>query len=406
MGSPFRRQSGTFYAKFKDLDGKWHQQSTGTRDRKAADARLREYERRASDPAYAASNEATLRQALEQLLKSRRAKGTAEATVEFYRSKSGHLLRILGAESRLGRLSARAVDSFVEKRLEEGAAHNTVSKELGTLRAALKVAKRRGEFTGEIDAIMPSGFSANYKPKERFLTGREAQKLLAQLAPDRAARVAFILATSALIGESDRARVEDIDLASELVKVRGTKTEGSARTVPIVGVGHPLIQHAVRYAEGEGGLLFRPWGNIRRDLHEACARAGIDSVSPNDLRRTTASWMVQGGVPLHLVSKVLGHRDTRMVERVYGQLPPEALKAALKRQLEGPDDCSLFAAPSGDLDGNNGRGGRLSSDPQNEKTPENMRLQGFTAVKKMGLAVPRDGIEPPTRGFSILCSTD
>jgi len=287
----------------------------------------------------------------------------------------------------------------VEQRQEEGASNNTISKELTTLRASLKVAKRRGEFPGDIEAIMPDGFSPNYKPKERFLTGHEAQKLFAELPPDRAARVAFILATSARHGESDRARVEDIDLVSEQVKVRGTKTEGSARTVPIVGVGHPLVQHAVRYAEGEGGLLFRLWGNIRRDLHEACTRAGIDPVSPNDLRRTTATWMVMGGVPLHLVSKVLGHRDTRMVERVYGQLPPEALKTALKAQLEGPNDCSLFAPPSSELDGNNGHDGHSSLDPQMQKTPENICFQGFWAV-------PRDGIEPPTRGFSILCSTD
>jgi len=51
MGTLFRRTNGTFYAKFNDLDGKWHQQSTGTRDRKAAENRLREFERRASDPA-------------------------------------------------------------------------------------------------------------------------------------------------------------------------------------------------------------------------------------------------------------------------------------------------------------------------------------------------------------------
>ena len=392
MGTLFRRGAGTFYAKFKDLDGKWHQQSTGTRDRKAADARLREFERRASDPAYAASNETTLQQALEQLLKSRRAKGTAEATVEFYRSKSGHLLRILGAESRLGRLTARAVDSFVEQRLEEGAAHNTVSKELGTLRAALKVAKRRGEFTGDIQAILPNGFSAQYKPKERFLTEAEAMKVLAELTPDRAARVAFILATSARLGESDRARFEDIDLEGGYIAIRGTKTEKAARVVPIVGdKTRDLIEHAVHYAAGTDGLLFGPSGNIRRDLHEACERAGIEPVSPNDLRRTVATWLVQAGVPLHLVSKVLGHTDTRMVERVYGQVTPADLRRGLTRHLEGAEAaeaCTTYAPNFGAKGGLGGPGG--PSEP----------------TFSPGFPVPRDGIEPPTRGFSILCSTN
>jgi hypothetical protein len=39
---------------------------------------------------------------------------------------------------------------------------------------------------------------------KRFLTGPEAQALLGQLTPDRAARVAFILATGARWGETDR----------------------------------------------------------------------------------------------------------------------------------------------------------------------------------------------------------
>jgi hypothetical protein len=51
-------------------------------------------------------------------------------------------------------------------------------------------------------------------------------------------------------------------------------------TLPMVGWGVPLLEHAVRYGEGEGGLLFRPWTNVRRDLAEACARAGIARVSP------------------------------------------------------------------------------------------------------------------------------
>lgn len=53
----------------------------------------------------------------------------ADANPEFYSSKSGHLSCASWGPSRA------SLDSFVEQT-------NTVSKELGTLRAALKVAKR------------------------------------------------------------------------------------------------------------------------------------------------------------------------------------------------------------------------------------------------------------------------
>jgi len=44
------------------------------------------------------------------------------------------------------------------------------------------------------------------------------------LTPDRAARVAFILASSARLGESDRAKVEDVDLQAGFIRIRGTKS--------------------------------------------------------------------------------------------------------------------------------------------------------------------------------------
>ena len=62
------------------------------------------------------------------------------------------------------------------------------------------------------------------------------------------------------------------------------------------------------------------WPNVRRDLAVACRHAGIPRVSPNDLRRTFASWLKQRGVDSMVVARLLGHSSTAMVERVYGRL--------------------------------------------------------------------------------------
>jgi hypothetical protein len=51
-----------------------------------------------------------------------------------------------------------------------------------------------------------------------------------------------------------------------VLRLRGTKTDGSDRLVPVVAFSVPLLEHALTYAEGQDGLLFRPWGNVRRDL--------------------------------------------------------------------------------------------------------------------------------------------
>jgi len=121
--------------------------------------------------------------------------------------------------------------------------------------AAMKVAKRRGEFPGDIAAVMPDGFSPEYKPRERYLTAIQAQALLAELEPDRAGRVAFILAAGARWSESDTARRDDIHREADILRLRGTKTDGSDRRVPVVAFSVPLLEHALTYAEGENGLL-------------------------------------------------------------------------------------------------------------------------------------------------------
>jgi len=211
----------------------------------------------------------------------------------------------------------------------------------GQISPHTKVAKRRGEFTGDIGAVMPDGFEAGYCPRSRFLSATEAQVLLAELTPDRAARVAFILATGARWGESERARPGDVDLTRGTVLLRGTKTLEAARVVPIVAWGKPLIEHTESFAEGEDGALFRPWGSVRRDLAEACKRAKLSPVSPNDLRRTYGTWLRLGGVEPHLIGVAMGHRDSRMVERVYGRMPHESLGMTLRQRL---GDCSAYVA--------------------------------------------------------------
>lgn len=356
--------------------------STKQTDKDAARAVLKRLERAAADPRYAAENAATIDAALGRLIVHRRERQRADGTIKMYETKGGHIRRILGADTTLAEVTARAVDRFVSTRFAEGASHSTIGKELTTLRAALKVAKRRGEFSGDIAEVMPDGWSLKYKPRTRFLTAPEAQALLVQLVADRGAHVCFILATGARWSESMRARRSDIRIDAGIVRVRGTKTEHAERTVPVVAFGWPLLERVQEIMGKEGGgAMFRPWTSVRHDLAAACSRAGIAPVTPNDLRRTTATWLRQHGVEPSLIAPFLGHVDSRMVERVYGRLPVETLGAALRDRCEdsvkAPGQKMASEAPVA-----------KSSDAENRKKTET-------------LVVPRDGIGPPTRGFSI-----
>lgn len=239
------RRDGVWHCVFYGGDGKRHRRSTRCTDKAAAERVGRQLERDAADPAHAAAAKAKLTDAFTLLLNDRLSKAKANPpkasikTVDFYRVKAGHWRRILeGEDGELGpfplaKLGPRHVDRFINQRRREGASEHTIHKELTTLRAALKLALRAGIWQGNVPEIVPSGFATGYEPRTRFLAPIELAKLLGELEPDRAARVAFIVATSACWNETERARRSHVAADCSSVFLDGTKRKQRRREVPI-----------------------------------------------------------------------------------------------------------------------------------------------------------------------------
>jgi integrase len=154
------------------------------------------------------------------------------------------------------RLRAFGVDGYISRRRSEGAADTTISKELVVLRKSLRLAIRAGLWRGRVDEVIPVAFSPGYEPRERALTAEELKKLLTELLPDRAACVAFIVATSACWRETELARRADVGEGLATVLLRGTKRKTRFRTVPIVS---PAQQSLLAYAL-EHALMARAMG--------------------------------------------------------------------------------------------------------------------------------------------------
>lgn len=373
---------GRIYWAHRTVNGAKERKSTGHTDKRLAEAVVLSWHRGDIDPTTRAAA-TTLKSALVALIDERRARGRAAGTLMMHAQKSAALLDVLGERITLDRVDAAAVDRYIEARLAARVTRSTIGKELSTLRGALRLARRRGLYHMDHGQVMPIGWSNEYEPRTRHLTPIELPRLLAELQRSgRAAHVAFIVATGLRWGESLRAERADVDLTTWTVVPRGTKTKRSKDPVPIAPSCRGLLSLSVDGAPKKG-TMFAVWHSVRRDLAAACARAKIAAVTPNDLRRTTASWLVQSGVDLFAVSKVLRHVDTRMVERVYGQVPTDALRTMLARSRPANDPRP--ATVTGLC-----LTGAISGAQRAERDDE-----------RCGNLVPRDRIELSTRGFSI-----
>ncbi|HEY3500722.1 MAG TPA: tyrosine-type recombinase/integrase [Polyangiaceae bacterium] len=301
--------------------------STYCSDKVAASLVARDIERRTVDPTYRPPNHTTLAKALRGYVAQQTEREKAHGTLKMYERHIRHIARLLGGATLLASIGAKEIDGYVSTRLEEGAARSSVGKELSTIRGTLKRARRHGEYPLALDEVMPSGFALDYTPGTRHLREAEMRRLLSALPPARRAVVAFIVATGADWNSVERATRTDVNLRAGTVRVRGSKTSHRSRTVPILA---PFADLA-RYAAAR--MPFEPWGNVRRDLEVACRRAKVPRVTPRDLRRTHGSILRQKGVEPHLIGKMLGHADSRMVERVYGQIPADALGSLIGERL-------------------------------------------------------------------------
>jgi len=125
----------------------------------------------------------------------------------------------------------------------------------------------------------------------------------------------------------------------------------------------------------------RPITGFRRAWLTACRRAGGPGRIPHDFRRTAVRNLERAGVPRSAAMKMVGHR-TESIYRRYAIVDEAMLReGAEKLALAQAAEWAKFRAKSWE-----------GSPAGAAEVPE--------------ILVGWDGIEPPTPGFSVLCSTN
>jgi integrase len=139
-----------------------------------------------------------------------------------------------------------------------------------------------------------------------------------------------------------------VDLEAGTITIDGTLCRyGQTRTEPKTASGRRTIaiSHAVvtalaahqasqRKASPEGYVFTSRFGTPLAaktpadHLRRVLAALGLPHVVWHDLRHTVATMMLASGVPLQLVSKILGHASVQITADLYNYIPPEATREA------------------------------------------------------------------------------
>lgn len=209
----------------------------------------------------------------------------------------------------------------------------TVNKMLSALRGVLKTAWRLGlmsaeEQTRAVD-LDPVGIARPDQAAGRALTPGELMGLLKVCQKDgtaAGARDAAILGLLYACGlrrsEVVKLDVSDYDPTTFVLTVRASK-RGKTRVVPIENGAKAALQDWLHLRGDAPGPLFvrilkngepRPEHRLTAQgvydiLNRRGGEAGVDSFTPHDLRRTFAGDLLDAGVDLATVQKMMGHSN-------------------------------------------------------------------------------------------------
>lgn len=270
--------------------------------------------------------------------------------------------------TRIGNLSLKQIDDnliqtmVINKMKEEGYAYATIKKTYSTLGQALKYAAARGKIDKNPmnDVFLPNRSLFENK-KIRFLSDEERTKLVSTcyMKFQNGSRVykfgafyVFLLYTGLRLGEALALKWSDIDLEKRTVNVSRTivyvrdrsKNDGSKILVDQTSTKNGmsrivyLSDMAIEALEDlKKQMGYDPNGYIMQTKNKTILypadvykifqrilkRANIEQCGIHALRHSFVSLMINNGIPITMVSQMVGHANIGITMKIYTHLLEE-----------------------------------------------------------------------------------
>ena len=251
-----------------------------------------------------------------------------------------HLLPRWG-KLKLNEIKQQDVAKWLGEKRAEGFAPSSVEKMRVTFHRAFELA-----VSWNIPGGQPNPVKGIPRPKfdnkrQRYLSATEAERLQRAVAASLNTQLKYIVGLLLLTGarkmELLKARWEHIDVDRKAWHIPDSKT-GKGRHVPLSQPAIDLIGQIPKFEKCPWLLpnpeTKEPFVDIKRAWDSARKAAGLPGVRIHDLRHSACSFMINAGIDLYAVGRIVGHADHQSTMR-YSHLANDTLLAAVEAGAAG-----------------------------------------------------------------------
>lgn len=214
---------------------------------------------------------------------------------------------------------AREFAAHVIKDMTPVYAKATINRSLATAKKGLALAWEEN--------LTPENYGLRIKTlkvnniRDTHLSIKQVEKLASHASPAVEACIWLSLYTGCRRGEVLSLQPESIGQNEITILSTNTKT-AKTRTIPIVAPVRKWLKHVPIGINFEG---------LKSGFRRAREAAGMPEVTYHDLRRSCGTIMIQAGVDLYVVSRILGHSTVTVTQARYAHMQVETLRAGMEK---------------------------------------------------------------------------
>jgi integrase len=242
---------------------------------------------------------------------------------------------------RLTDIRNQDVAKWLGEKAAEGLKPATVEKIRVVFGRSFELARQWGIPGSAVNPVRGISRPRYDNARQRYLTAEEAKRLkwACELSANTqlGSIVGLLLLTGARKTELLQAKWADVDLERQRWFIPETKN-GKSRHVPLSQAAIDVLAKVPRLPNCPWVLpnpnSGRPFVTLKRAWQVARQRADLSDLRIHDLRHSAASFMINGGIDLYAVGRILGHRDHASTMR-YAHLANETLLRAVEAGAAG-----------------------------------------------------------------------